>query len=154
MYEYLQRKLLERSFAMADETPLQVLHEESRRAQTKSYMWLFHSGEDGGVPIILYKYSPTRAGDNAVEFLRGFKGFLMCDGYSGYNKVPDTKRTACWKHIRRYLTEVIPKRKQLDYKVADYRQTSNHPLIYRKNYFWFLQFIEFVARMEDILNVY
>lgn len=80
IYEYFHRKLLERSFAMADETPLQVLHEEGRRAQTKSYIWLFRSGEDGGVPIILYKYSPTRAGDNAVEFLQGFKGYLMCDG--------------------------------------------------------------------------
>ena len=115
MYEYFHRKLLERGFAMADETPLQVLHEPGRRAQTKSYMWLFRSGEDGGPPIILYKYSETRAGDNAVDFLHGFKGYLMCDGYSGYNKVPDAKRTACWAHIRRYLTDAIPKGKELDY---------------------------------------
>ncbi len=115
MYEYFHRKLLERGFAMADETPLQVLHEPERRAQTKSYMWLFRSGEDGGIPIILYKYSETRAGDNAVDFLHGFKGYLMCDGYSGYNKVPDAKRTACWAHIRRYLADAIPKGKALDY---------------------------------------
>ena len=115
MYEYFHRKLLERGFAMADETPLQVLHEPERRAQTKSYMWLFRSGEDGGPPIIIYKYSETRAGDNAVDFLHGFKGYLMCDGYSGYNKVPDVKRTACWAHIRRYLTDAIPKGKALDY---------------------------------------
>lgn len=115
MYEYFHRKLLERNFLMADETPLQVLHEEGRRAQTKSYMWLFRSGEDGGIPIILYKYSPTRAGDNAVEFLQEFNGYLMCDGYSGYNKVSNAKRTACWAHIRRYLTDAIPKGKQLDY---------------------------------------
>ena len=115
MYEYFHRKLLERNFLMADETPLQVLHEEGRRAQTKSYMWLFRSGEDGGIPIILYKYSPTRAGDNAVEFLQEFNGYLMCDGCSGYNKVSNAKRTACWAHIRRYLTDAIPKGKQLDY---------------------------------------
>ena len=115
MYEYFQRKLLEREFAMADETPLQVLHEPGRRAQTQSYMWLFRSGEDGLPPIILYKYSETRAGENAVDFLRDFKGYLMCDGYSGYNKVPDAKRTACWAHIRRYLTDAIPKGKALDY---------------------------------------
>lgn len=115
MYEYFQRRLLEREFAMADETPLQVLHEPGRRAQTQSYMWLFRSGEDGLPPIILYKYSETRAGENAVDFLRGFKGYLMCDGYSGYNKVPDAKRTACWAHIRRYLTDAIPKGKALDY---------------------------------------
>ena len=115
MYEYFQRKLLERKFAMADETPLQVLYEPGRRAQTQSYMWLFRSGEDGLPPIILYKYSETRAGENAVDFLRGFKGYLMCDGYSGYNKVSDAKRTACWAHIRRYLTDAIPKGKALDY---------------------------------------
>ena len=115
MYEYFHRKLLKRRFLMADETPVQVLHEPQRRAQTKSYMWLFRSGEDGGPPIIIYKYSETRAGDNAVDFLQGFKGYLMCDGYSGYNKVTDARRTACWAHIRRYLTDAIPKGKQLDY---------------------------------------
>ena len=115
MYAYFRKKLLARSFAMADETPVQVLHEPGRRAQTQSYMWLFRSGEDEGPPIILYKYAPTRAGDNAVEFLEGYSGYLMCDGYSGYNKVPDAKRTACWAHIRRYLIDAIPKGKQPDY---------------------------------------
>lgn len=115
MYEYFRRKLLTRPCAMADETPVQVLNEPGRRAQTNSYMWLFRSGEDGEPPIIIYKYSPTRAGDNAKEFLQGFPGYLMCDGYSGYNKVPDAKRTACWAHVRRYLIDAIPKGKQLDY---------------------------------------
>ena len=115
MYEYFRRKLPARQFVMADETPLQVLHEPGRRAETKSYMWLFRSGEDGEVPIILYRYSRTRAGDTAVDFLSGFSGYLMCDGYSGYNKVPDARRTACYAHIRRYLIDAIPKGKQLDY---------------------------------------
>lgn len=74
MHAYFRKKLFERSFAMADETPVQVLHEPGRRPQTQSYMWLFRSGEDDGPPIILYKYSPTCAGDNAMEFLEGFCG--------------------------------------------------------------------------------
>ncbi|MCI6301601.1 MAG: IS66 family transposase, partial [Blautia sp.] len=115
MYEFFHRKLLERGFAMADETPVQILHEPGRRAQTQSYMWLFRSGEDGEYPIILYKYSETRAGDTAVDFLDGFHGYLMCDGYSGYNKVKTAKRLACWAHVRRYLIDAIPKGKQLDY---------------------------------------
>lgn len=88
MYEYFHRKLLKREFAMADETPLQVLQELGCRAQTKSYMWLFRSGEDGEPPVIIFKYSETRAGDTAVEFLQGFSG---------------------------YLTDAIPKGKELDY---------------------------------------
>lgn len=76
---------------------------------------VFRTGEDGGYPIIIYKYSETRAGDTAVDFLEGFDGYLMCDGYSGYNKVKTVTRLACWAHIRRYLIDTIPKGKQLDY---------------------------------------
>lgn len=117
VYNYLHRLLKQRQFAMADETPVQVLHEKDRRAETKSYMWVFLSGEDGEKPIRLYKYSPTRAGETAVEFLDGFKGYIMCDGYGGYNKLKDAKRTACWAHIRRYLIDAVPKGKQYDYKL-------------------------------------
>ena len=60
MYDYFHRELLKRSFAMADETRVQVLKEEERRAQTQSFMWLFRSGEDGLPAIILYGYSPNQ----------------------------------------------------------------------------------------------
>ena len=114
MTAFFKRKLLQRMFLMADETPVQVLKEPGRRAQTKSYMWIFRTGEDSEVPIVLYKYSQTRAGDNAKDYLDGYAGYLMCDGYSGYNKVKSAKRCACWAHIRRYLIEAIPKGKEND----------------------------------------
>ena len=115
MYDYFRKKLLERQFVMADETPLQVLKEPDRAPETKSYMWLFRTGEDGGPPVIIYKYSETRAGNNAVDFLDGYSGYLMCDGYSGYNNVRTAKRTACWAHIRRYLLDAVPKGHENDY---------------------------------------
>lgn len=116
-YEYLHKRLLERDIIMADETPTQVLKEPGRRPESKSYMWLFRTGEDGNIPIVLYKYSPTRAGETAYNFLEGFSGYLMCDGYSGYNKVPDAARLACWAHVRRYLYDAIPNGKQYDYQL-------------------------------------
>lgn len=100
---------------MADETVVQVLHEEDHRPESKSYMWIFRSGEDGQDPIILYKYSPTRAGETATDFLYDFSGYIMCDGYSGYNKLKKAKRTTCWPHVRRYLLDAIPKGKKIDY---------------------------------------
>ena len=100
---------------MADETPLQVLKEPERRPQTKSFMWLFRTGERDDIPIVLYKYSETRAGDNAKDFLDDYEGYIMCDGYSGYNKLTKAKRTACWAHVRRYLIDAIPKGKQHDH---------------------------------------
>ena len=85
MYDYFHRELLKRRFAMADETRVQILKEEERRAQTQSFMWLFRSGEDGLPAIILYGYSPTRSGSHAKEFLEGYSGYLETDGYQGYN---------------------------------------------------------------------
>lgn len=117
MYDYFHRELLKRRFLMMDETPVQVLKEEGRRAQSKSYFWLVRTGEDGLNPIILYNYTPTRAGENAKRFLNGIMpGFyLMADGYQGYNKVNETNRCCCWAHIRRYLLEAIPKGREKDY---------------------------------------
>lgn len=40
MYDYFHRELLKRGFAMADETRVEVLNEEGRKAQSQSYMWL------------------------------------------------------------------------------------------------------------------
>ena len=114
VYEYFHRLLLGREFAMADETRLQVLKEPGRNPETDSFMWLFRSGEDGLPPIILYRYTETRAKFNAEEFLKGFKGYLMTDGYQGYNNLPDIVREACWAHIRRKFCDAIPSGKQDD----------------------------------------
>ena len=117
MYEFLHRKLCERQFLMADETPIQVLKEPERRPQSKSYVWVFRTGEDQAIPIVLFHYTPTRKGANAAEFLsnatEGY--FLMTDGYKGYNKVPDANRCACWAHIRRYWLKAIPKGHEQDH---------------------------------------
>ena len=96
MYDYFHRELLKRSFAMADETRVQVLNEEGRRAQTQSFMWLFRSGEDGLPAIILYGYSPTRSSSHAKEFLEGYSGYLETDGYQGYNNLSGIRRCSCW----------------------------------------------------------
>ena len=85
MYDYCHRELLKRNVAMVDETRIQVLNEEGRRAQIKSFMWLSRRGEDGLPAIILYGYSPTRSGSRAKEFLEGYSGYLETDGYQGYN---------------------------------------------------------------------
>ena len=99
---------------MVDETTVQVLKEPGRNPATDSYMWVFRSGEDGDGTIILFAYSPTRNGDNAVSFLKGFSGYVMTDGFSGYNKLKDVSRCCCWAHVRRYFFEAIPKGKEND----------------------------------------
>lgn len=82
---HLQKELLKREVIHCDETPVQVLKEEGKKPQTKYYMWLYRTGNDGKAPIILYDYQPSRSGDNAASYLKDFKGYVHSDGYSGYN---------------------------------------------------------------------
>ena len=105
---YLRKELLERDVIHSDESPLQVLKEEGKKPQSKSYMWLHRSGDDGKSPIVLYDYQSSRNGDHAVKYLKGFTGYHHCDGYSGYNKLEGVKRCACWAHLRRKFVEAMP----------------------------------------------
>ena len=114
---YFHRLLTKRKFVAGDETPIQVLKEADRRPQSKSYVWLFRSGDDGLNPIIVYQYHPTRNGDAASKFFAGSEPgtYINVDGYAGYNKLKDFKRCCCYAHIRRYFMEAIPKGKETDY---------------------------------------
>lgn len=106
--DYMRELLLKRDVLHADETPVQVLKEPGKKPQTKSYMWLYRTGNDGDVPIILYDYQPSRDGGNAARYLEGFRGYIHTDGYSGYNKLTDVTRCGCWAHVRRKFDEAAP----------------------------------------------
>ncbi|MCM3082227.1 transposase, partial [Brevibacillus invocatus] len=43
------------------------------------------------------------------EFLKGFKGYLHSDAYSGYKKITGIKRCLCWTHLRRKFVDALPK---------------------------------------------
>ena len=112
--KHMQKELLKREVIHCDETPVQVLKEEGKKPQTKSYMWLYRTGNDGKAPIILYDYQPSRSGDNAASYLKDFKGYVHSDGYSGYNKLDGITRCGCWTHLRRKFVEAIPDKKAVD----------------------------------------
>lgn len=106
LYGYMHAELLKHDIVMADETTLQVLKEPGRAAQTKSYLWLYRTGRVGK-DIILYDYQPGRGGEHPEAFLKGFKGYLQTDGYSGYNKVKGITQLGCMSHTRRYFHEAL-----------------------------------------------
>ena len=112
--EHLRKELLSRDIVHCDETPVQVLKEEGKKPQTKSYMWLYRTGHDKKAPVILYDYQPSRNGDHAVTYLKDFKGYVHSDGFSGYNKLKNVTRCGCWAHLRRKFVEAIPAKKSKD----------------------------------------
>ena len=109
--ERFRTELLSRDIVHCDETPVQVLKEDGKKPQTKSYMWLYRTGDDGKFPVIIFDYKPSRSGDNAANFLKGFRGYVHSDGYSGYNKLAGITRCGCWAHLRRMFVKAIPSQK-------------------------------------------
>ena len=106
LWERLRLHLLLRPILHADETTLQVLHEEGRAAQTNSYLWLYRTGRDGP-PIVLFEYQPTRAAQHPRTFLKSFQGYLHVDGYVGYEGLPGIRLVGCFAHARRKFVEAI-----------------------------------------------
>jgi transposase len=90
-----------------DETPLQVLNEPGKTAQSQSYMWVIATTQ-ASVPVVLFHYSAGRGGDTPKQLLSDFKGALMVDGYEGYNALcveNQLTRLGCWAHARRKFIE-------------------------------------------------
>ncbi|MAZ39873.1 MAG: transposase [Legionellales bacterium] len=104
----MQDNINDYDIVYADETPVQVLNEKNRKATQKSYMWLFI----GGSPekrSYYYHYAQTRASGVPYQILDDFKGYLHCDGYSGYLSLFTTKPikgVGCMAHARRKFVEI------------------------------------------------
>jgi hypothetical protein len=92
IYAKMKNELLEGTVIHDDETVVQVLREPGRKAKTDSRMWVYCSGKYEKHRNILFEYQPTRNGDHAKRFLGNFSGYLVCDGFDGYNKLDAVKR--------------------------------------------------------------
>lgn len=117
LYDHLHNRMYRFHVLQADETPVKV-SKDGRPANSKSYMWVYRTGKGyGDTPIILYEYQKTRKADHPREFLKGFTGVVVCDGYSAYRKLGRETEAivfaGCWTHARRYFADalkVLPKK--------------------------------------------
>ena len=109
LYDQLHQHILKQPVIAADETTLKVVESE----KVNSYMWLYASGADSPtgnisgteIPnIVLYDYHNSRAGQCAVDFLKGYSGYLQVDGYQGYEQT-QAILIGCWAHARRKFME-------------------------------------------------
>jgi transposase len=105
----MQDRLLAYDIIQMDETPVQVLKESGRAAQSKSYLWLQRGGPPEQ-PVVLYDYDPSRGAGVPKRLLEGFKGYLQTDGYDGYNAAAAVKgrtHVGCMAHARRKFSEAV-----------------------------------------------
>jgi len=85
-----------------DGSGLCLFHKRLNRGRVMSFSHLPKANE----------YEVTRSGAVAREMLKGFRGVVMCDGYSGYHRLQDNDGliyAQCWAHCRRKLFDAMTK---------------------------------------------
>jgi len=117
LHNLIRDELFNASVIHMDETVVQVLKERDRSASSQSYMWV-QTGGPPERPVVVFDYDPSRSGAVPVRLLEGYQGYLMTDGYDGYNALAKTEgieHLACLAHSRRRFVEatrVQPKGKR------------------------------------------
>ena len=142
LYDHLHEELYFYHVIQADETPVLVNH-DGRGAGSKSWMWVYRSGhlyQDR--QIVLYEYQQTRNASHPREFLKGYDGICVTDGYQVYHtlekELEELTIAGCWVHCRRRFDEalkLIPK---------SYQKESNAFLLMKQ--------IQAIYREEGKLN--
>jgi hypothetical protein len=100
----LHNNIVMETYVQADESPIQVLKEPGRKDTSKSYLWVYR-----GSGNVVFDYQQTRGGYHAQTFLKGFKGYLQTDAYSGYHFAEDDKNivpVGCMAHARRPFAQL------------------------------------------------
>lgn len=112
LYEVLKQKLRSQPLVHGDETWVQVLKEDGRDAQAKSFMWAYRSGQDSEQPVVLFDYQPGRGQEHPQAFLGDYRGLLMSDGYDAWRTLDGATHLGCMAHARRKFTDALKARKK------------------------------------------
>lgn len=107
LFNLVRDILFDGRFIHMDESVVQVLKEKNKSPTSNSYMWVGVGGPPGK-PVVIYDYDTSRSGAVPARLLQDYKGYLMTDGYEGYNKLVATEQIThlvCWAHVRRKFVE-------------------------------------------------
>jgi hypothetical protein len=116
MYNLLNDQLLSSGYIHMDEAPVQVLNEPGKAAESKSYMWVWRTG-DVDRPIVLFDYDTRRSGDVVTLLLGDYQGYLQTDDYGSYLRIgasAGVTHLGCMAHARRKFIDaqkVMPSKK-------------------------------------------
>ncbi|MGF6604618.1 transposase [Paraburkholderia sp. GAS448] len=105
LYKALLQTLLSQSLIHGDETTVQVLKEEGKTPQGKSFMWVYRSAEECEQPVVLFDYQPGRGQEYPRAFLAGYQGMLLTDGYAAWRTLEGVTHFGCLAHARRLFVD-------------------------------------------------
>jgi transposase len=105
LWELLKDQVQQSRVIQTDDTPVRV-QAQGAMAAHQGRLWV--QVGDAGHPGLVYLYSPNREGQWPQTFLKGYKGFLQADAYTGYDALfasGAVVEVGCWAHARRKFFE-------------------------------------------------
>ena len=93
----------------ADETPVAMLDPGAGKTK-RAYIWAYARGGFDVSPGVVYEFCLGRGAKYPLEFLKGWSGTLVCDGYGAYDQVLKQEArvgAACFAHARRKFDELV-----------------------------------------------
>lgn len=101
LVEALREVVLVQSVVHVDKTSVQMLMPGAKKAH-RSYVWAHAVSPFCETSAVFYDFSVSRAGDHACNFLRYWKGKLVCDDFGGYKASFELGVTeiSCMAHAR------------------------------------------------------
>lgn len=113
LVEAVRRYVLANDKIHGDDTPVKVLAPGTGKTRT-GRLWVYVRDDrpagDASPRAAWFAYSPDRGGEHPQAHLRGFKGALQADAYSGWPRLyatGDVQEVACWAHARRPWWELF-----------------------------------------------
>ena len=105
LYLALKAEILARGVLFTDDTPVRLQVKGAGRT-VQGRMWVYVAG-GAGPPLRIFEFTRDRRKGRPAEFLRGYRGYLHADAYSGYDGLfgEFVLECACWMHIRRKFIE-------------------------------------------------
>ena len=110
LYDLMKQYLMAKSLLHVDETYAQIIYRsDGKKGDANAYNWVYKSVAYQGPLIVLFQSALSRGRAVLEDFTKGFKGTMICDGYSVYGKLEGVKFANCWAHVRRYWLKVDSK---------------------------------------------
>lgn len=98
----MAKELVSGPYIQADETPVPVQSAAVRGRNHRGFLWQY--GIPGG--SVVFDFQMGRSREGPKTFLKGFEGWLQCDGYSAYDNLgPKIRFAGCMAHARRRFFE-------------------------------------------------
>lgn len=102
--------------AQSDETGIQVLKEPGREAHKQSSLWIRRGGPPDK-PVVLVDYAISKTGNTVHGLLSEFRGTLVCDGASNFNRAVNENKlrvALCNDHARRRFKKAFDQLRKED----------------------------------------